>query len=163
MFKLLLSPAWAMAECKSFTASAQDDQAHNSHILIQQQRLANGKLELTVSEVHQAKVIRTAQLSFAGSTHTGCHFVAVSVLKGGDWGWHIAWVTKQTAGVFYARLDSEAWVTSLPKRLSHQAVSQVQFVQDKRGLSLHSMDAYGRTLHTLYSDDEGRNWQDAAQ
>ena len=47
-----------------------------------------------------------------------CAYQALAIAEGANekerWGWHLAWADAQK--IYYARMDGEAWVSSLPKK-----------------------------------------------
>ena len=104
-----------------------------------------------------APIIR---LSFSGSKEPVCHFSSVAVHKGGNWGWHVAWGSKVKTSLMVVRVDGEAWVSSLPKKLASQTAYDIAF-SEKDGLL--TLDYYLLSdavslKHTMTSSDEGRNW-----
>ena len=159
LFLLLLATnglAWADAHCVSAHASA----VGNNPIMVEQKVFDGGLQELAI--IHQAGDTKekTTRLSFAGSKEAGCHFPAIALLKGGDWGWHVVWTSNANQGVFYARVDGEAWVSSLPKKLSRDEAERVIFKEDQGKLIITVQ--YPANLNMpqqqFASEDEGRNW-----
>jgi hypothetical protein len=104
------------------------------------------------------------RLSFGGSQEAGCHFKAVQWLKGGDWGWHVLWTSTGNPGVYYARVDGEAWVSSLPKRLSKISAEQLELSAQKDQLIIKVNYPTGQDSveEKWISDDEGRSWEKQA-
>ena len=158
LFLILLamtSLAWADAQCASVSASAGDAQ-----IQVAQSVFDGGLQELAM--IHQAAASnqKITRLSFAGSKETGCHFPAIAVLKGGDWGWHVVWTSSANRGVFYARVDGEAWVSSLPKKLSREVAELVAFKELKDKLIVTAKYPINLNLpeQQFFSEDEGRSW-----
>lgn len=91
-----------------------------------------------------------------------CFFQPLAFAQGGQaeqyWGWHMLW--SQPVGLYYARMDGEAWVSSNPKVLT-------QFVATNPQFSLHSQSLIvtwqqvdnGVTANMqAISSDEGRSW-----
>ena len=158
LFLILLvttSLAWADAQCASFSASAGDAQ-----IQVAQKVVDGGLQELAMIHSVAGGKEKIIRLSFAGSKETGCHFPAVAVLKGGDWGWHVVWTSSANRGVFYARVDGEAWVSSLPKRLSREVAELVAFKELKDKLIVTAKYPVNLNLpeQQFFSEDEGRSW-----
>ena len=92
-----------------------------------------------------------------------CAFQALAIAEGANekerWGWHLAWADAQK--IYYARMDGEAWVSSLPKKFAAQNVSELRFTQSedsqaKNLLTLSWQAADG--AYQIQSDDEGRAW-----
>ncbi len=89
----------------------------------------------------------------------------LAIARGGNWGWHLLWQPEGTSVLRYARMDGEAWVTSPAKKLATQAHpvnqpliltlgQQVWVVWIEIGEAINN-------IYAVYSDDEGRNWQEA--
>ena len=100
------------------------------------------------------------RLSFAGSKEPKCHFPAIAVQKGGDWGWHVAWGSSAKQSLMVVRVDEEAWVSSLPKKLVSQTADAIEF-SEKHGLlrlTYHLSSDDPSIKHAMVSDDEGHNW-----
>ncbi|HEY8353383.1 MAG TPA: hypothetical protein VIK69_00020 [Methylophilaceae bacterium] len=93
-------------------------------------------------------------------SHSGrdaqCAYQPLALERGGDWGWHLLWL-EPGRGVYYARMDGDAWVSSPKKRLADDGVRQVRFRADGSHLYVIWLDADGRR-QTRQSLDEGRSW-----
>lgn len=158
LFLLLTISGLANAEplCGPVFAKPTD----NTEVTLRQQVFDGGLQELAIIyQLANAKQ-KITRLSFAGSKEAGCHFPSFNLIKGGDWGWHVVWTSSANHGVFYARVDGEAWVSSLPKKLS-QAVAEQVTVKEMQG-KLIITAKYPANLNlpdgNFISDDEGRNW-----
>ncbi len=158
--------AAAHADCPPYQFFSPDQQAEH-HIQIRQQRFAHAVNDLLVESIGLEEP-KSSRLSFTQpsndsqtDTQSQCDFPVVVALKGADWGWHIAWLSRLHSGVFYARLDSQAWVTSPAKRLFDGPVSQLRFEQQAQQIILHLQltDGQPAPTMTLQSDDEGKDWQ----
>ena len=98
------------------------------------------------------------------NNHQGCAYQALVIAEGINqkerWGWHLAWADAQK--IYYARMDGEAWVSSVPKKFVAQNVSELRFTQSEdshaKNLLTLSWQADG-TSFSMQSDDEGRSWQ----
>lgn len=90
------------------------------------------------------------------SATSACDIWPIALEQGGDWGWHLVWV-EEGAGVFYARMDGEAWVSSPKKRIATVPASQIEFKVTDQILELHWLDADGKHI-SRKSSDEGRYW-----
>jgi len=127
-------------------------------VAIWQQQFEDGVFDLVMAPVINDGSPPVIRLSFAGSKEAKCHFPAVSVLKGGDWGWHVAWASTAKQAVYYVRVDGEAWVSSLPKKITPQLAEQV-LLSEKSGQLILSYQLLNQSkLEVLISDDEGRNF-----
>ncbi len=102
------------------------------------------------------------RVTFGGSTSPTCHYQAMALASGGEWGWHLAWVSEDGLTLNYARMDGVAWVSSPTKKLSKHVkiTTQPQFVTLGQKVWIvwgESTDSQ-RLVYTVYSDDEGRSW-----
>lgn len=120
----------------------------------------DGVFDLAMAPQNKAGLSPIIRLSFGGSKEATCHFPAIAVLKGGNWGWHVAWVSDVKHSLMVARVDSDAWVSSLPRKLVDQMPDQVALLE-KEGilrLNYHLPSDESGITHLMISKDEGRNW-----
>ena len=124
----------------------------------------DGVQDLAVAEA-QSGDADVKRVTFGGSHSTGCLYRYLAIARGGNWGWHLLWLPDGSTVVHYARLDGEAWVTSPSKKLAKQArpVSQPAILTLGQQIWVVWVEAElnANNVYTVYSDDEGRNWQDA--
>ncbi len=120
----------------------------------------DGVFDLAMAPETKAELLPIVRLSFDGSRDPGCHFPAIAAIKGGDWGWHVAWGSSAKQSLMVARIDGEAWVSSPPKKLASQTADAVAF-SEKDGLLMlnyHLLSDSATLTHMMVSNDEGRNW-----
>lgn len=90
-----------------------------------------------------------------------CHYLSLAITQGindkEQWGWHLAWSDGKT--VYYARMDGEAWVSSVPKKIKVHGGYDLHFEQQLNSLTLIWKNADG-SYNKMVSDDEGRSWSD---
>lgn len=102
------------------------------------------------------------RVTFAGSALAECHYKFIALAQGGQWGWHLSWVSADSMVLSYARMDGVAWVSSPAKKLSKQIKISIppQFVSLEHQLWIiwGEANASQNTLYSVYSDDEGRSW-----
>jgi hypothetical protein len=127
-------------------------------VAIWQHQFEDGVFDLVMAPVINDGSRPVVRLSFGGSKEAKCHFPEVSVLKGGDWGWHVAWVSTAKQALYYARVDGDAWVSSLPKKFASQLAEQVLLSEKSGQLSLSYQFLNEPRLQVLISEDEGRNF-----
>ena len=161
LFLLLSISGLANAEplCGAVFAKPTD----NTQVTLTQQVFDGGLQELAIIyQLANAKQ-KISRLSFAGSKEAGCHFPSFNLIKGGDWGWHVVWTSSANRGVFYARVDGEAWVSSLPKRLSPEVAEQVTIAEreGKLIITVSYAENLKAGMQVFFSEDEGRNWDKA--
>ena len=128
-------------------------------VIIWQQNF-DGVFDLAMAPQTKTGLSPVIRLSFGGSKEAICHFPAIAVLKGGNWGWHVVWVSEVKRSLMVARIDGDAWVSSLPKKLADQMPDQVA-LQEKEGilrLNYHLPSEESGITHLMISNDEGRNW-----
>jgi hypothetical protein len=115
------------------------------------------------TELHRA--------SFGHWKVDGCPHHGAALASGGDgeqwWGYHMAYYDGQDKkpGLYYARMDGEAWASSVPKRIGnpqHQAGHPALLsVAGKVWLVWREMHGSQQQLFGMFSDDDGKNWTDA--
>lgn len=158
LFLLLSISGLANAEplCGAVLAS----QADNRQVILTQQVFDGGLQELAIIYQDPTANQKMTRLSFAGSKEASCHFPSFNLIKGDDWGWHVVWTSSANRGVFYARVDGEAWVSSLPKKISGQVAEQVTIKEMQEKLIITAKYPANLNLsdENFISDDEGRNW-----
>ena len=129
-------------------------------VILTQREVDGGFQELIF--VHQGPNAneKIARISFSGSKEISCYFPSITLLKAKDWGWHVAWVSTANQGVFYARVDGAAWVSSLPKKLSRESAQLVSLTESKGKLtiSINYSPEQKKQEEKFVSEDEGRNW-----
>ncbi len=90
-----------------------------------------------------------------------CHYQSLAITPGindrEQWGWHLAWADNHT--IYYARMDGEAWVSSVPKKIQVRGAQDLHFEQQLNLLTL-SWKALDGSAYKIVSDDEGRSWSD---
>ena len=99
-----------------------------------------------------------------GQEASGCYFKPLAFSQGGAgksfWGWHMLWA-EAGSGLFYARMDGEAWVSSNPKRLSKLAPINPQFKLENQAITVTWQQTENGTTANMQaiSSDEGRSWK----
>lgn len=102
-----------------------------------------------------------------GQAVPACYFKPLAFAQGGEaekfWGWHLLWAEPpilQTGGLFYARMDGEAWVSSNPKSFTKLAPINPQFKLEKDTVTVTWQQVEnGVTVNMqAISSDEGRSW-----
>ena len=102
-----------------------------------------------------------------GKNEKSCYFKPLAFAQGGDgtnyWGWHMLWIEPhnlQTGGLFYARMDGEAWVSSNPKHLTKLVPINPQFKLDKGMITVTWQQTESGVTSNMQatSNDEGRSW-----
>ncbi len=102
-----------------------------------------------------------------GQAQLACYFKPLAFVQGGEaekfWGWHLLWAEPpilQKGGLFYARMDGEAWVSSNPKSFTKLAPINPQFKLEKDTVTVTWQQIENGLAVTMQaiSSDEGRSW-----
>ena len=111
------------------------------------------------------------QVTFGrGKAGYACYFKPLAILQGGEgenfWGWHLLWIEggAQTGGLFYARIDGTAWVSSVPKILTELSPINPQFKLDGQNITVtwqQNETDFTANMQAV-SQDEGRSWEISA-
>jgi len=143
-----------MAEAGDCPIAAYQE-SNGETVYLWQQTFEDGVNDLVMSKTTPERG-DAKRVTFGGSRQLGCHYLALAIARGGDWGWHIAWSNEH--GVFYARMDGEAWVSSPPKLISSSPAKQLSFekAEAKLKLSWEPLDPVAPAY--AVSNDEGRSW-----
>lgn len=159
-FFLFISICLNLLTGAAFACDVEQVQLGKKRVWLGQQAVNDGFQELVIKLNVGHGEDKTTRLSFAGSKQAGCHFPSFALIKGGDWGWHVVWTSSANHGVFYARVDGEAWVSSLPKKLSQAVAEQVTLKEMQGKLIITAKYRANLNLpdENFISDDEGRNW-----
>lgn len=93
-----------------------------------------------------------------------CPHHGPAIVRGGDWGWHLAWYdgNEKKPGLYVARLDGEAWVTSPARRFGNadaQAGHPALFAMGEQVfLTWKEMTDTSAVIMAMVSEDGGRSW-----
>ncbi len=100
--------------------------------------------------------------SFGGWRIDACPHHGPALARGGDWGWHMAWFDGGKPGLYYARMDGAAWVSSPAKRFGnperqagHPALLSVG---ERVYLAWKEIGEQDSAIWLAMSEDGGRNW-----
>jgi len=109
------------------------------------------------------KSTKIHRASFGQWKINACPHHGPALAKGGDWGYHMAWFDGgDKAGLFYARMDGDAWVSSPAKRFG-DANSQAGHPAlisngEQVWLAWKEMTDTASQVKLIKSDDGGRSW-----
>ena len=98
-----------------------------------------------------------------GQTKPACYFKPLAFVQGGEaekfWGWHLLWA-ESSSGLYYARMDGEAWVSSNPKRFTKLAPINPKFKLEKDIVTITWQQVENGLTVSMQaiSSDEGRSW-----
>ena len=144
------------AVVKSPCQIAQALDNHQQSVYFAQQLVDEGEQELVVLVKDVQQNVVTKRITYAHQKIEACHFPALAIARGGDWGWFLAWA--DTENVYYTRMDGEAYVFVPPKRLPIAQVENIEFLTNQSLLTMRVQKQDGSS-QLFVSDDEGRNWQ----
>lgn len=127
-----------------------------SHAYLWQHRFSDGTADLVMSLNMPEGNGEVRRVSYGGSKAAGCQYLALAIARGGNWGWHIVWSTER--GVFYSRMDGEAWVSSPPKKIAANKAVRVSLKQTENQLRIEWIEQDSAAIGFAESSDEGRSW-----
>ncbi len=97
-----------------------------------------------------------------GDSSKNCYFQPIAFVQGGQddnrWGWHMLWA--EPVGLYYARMDGEAWVSSNPKCLTKLVAINPQFKLNGQTIIVTWQQVENAVTSNMQalSSDEGRSW-----
>lgn len=126
-----------------------------------------GVRDHAIAKFSDSPVTDVKRASFGGWKIDACPHHGPAIARGGDWGWHMTWFDGgDKAGLFYARMDGEAWVSSPAKRFGNveqQAGHPALMSQGEQvWLVWKELTDTSSIVRMATSDDGGRSWNDAA-
>lgn len=104
------------------------------------------------------------RVSFGNWKIDACPHHGPAIARGGDWGWHLAWYdgNEKKPGLYVARLDGGAWVTSPARRLGKadaQAGHPALYAMGEQVfLAWKEMTESSAVIMVMVSEDGGRSW-----
>lgn len=148
--------------CDKISAVKKSSQAIERFALTQFGFDSKPELAIIVHNVNLPAQIK--QVTFGrGQAQPACYFKPLAFVQGGEgaayWGWHLLWV-ESSGGLFYARMDGEAWVSSNPKRLTKLVAINPQFKLENQTISITWQQVEDGVIANMQavSSDEGRSW-----
>jgi len=152
--------AWASAHtsmaCPSVQATYLQSPPPTSRLSLVVLQNALVILELIPPNHTKSHRVTFQTLSARSELSEACEITPIALVQGGDWGWHVLWQT--TKGIFYARVDGEAWVSSVPKRLAEHGLD-VRMTLDQATLTVEWKTVrHPEQTQRAVSLDEGRSW-----
>jgi hypothetical protein len=114
-----------------------------------------GKYDLAISSGSADIDKALYRISYSGH-EDACMYRPLFLARGGDWGWHLLWM-ETGKGVYYARMDGQAWVSSPKRRLAEASVQDVQLSIEGAKLTVHWRAESGEPQSRI-SEDKGRSW-----
>lgn len=133
---------------------------------------AGNERDHMLAEIPKANVQpNPRRASFGHWQIDGCPHHGAALASGGEgadwWGYHLAYFdgNDNKPGLYYSRMDGVAWVSSVPKRFGthkNQAGHPALLSQgEKVWLVWREIEKNENLILGMFSDDGGRNWQDA--
>ncbi len=123
----------------------------------------DGTADLVMAIDEPSRSFQFKRITFGGDRSTGCHFPILSLIPGGRWGWHVAWVSSEHGNAFYIRVDGDAWVSSPPRKITSIQTDFVELTDkvDRIFLKYRSSSSPDETK-IKQSLDEGKTWEDVS-
>jgi hypothetical protein len=129
-------------------------QAHLSLMVVQRNLVIQEQISPNQFKSHQVTFHKPDSLNEQLSE--ACEITPIALIQGANWGWHVLWQSSQ--GIYYARVDGEAWV-SVPKRLAEQQGVDVSMAVDKETVTVQwKTTTSSQQVQRAVSVDEGRSW-----
>lgn len=140
-----------------------DTDAAGNAVAMWRQLFDGGVRDHAIASFSDAPVSGVRRASFGGWKIDACPHHGPALARGGDWGWHMAWFDGgEKAGLFYARMDGEAWVSSPARRFGdaeQQAGHPALLSLDEQvWLVWKEMTDTSSLIRMATSDDGGRHW-----
>ncbi|BCM25817.1 hypothetical protein [Methyloradius palustris] len=139
-------------------------QAANGQTLIfKEYEFEHGVHDLVMTNIEKPEIKRvtySGKPNLTKPSEQSCFYKAVAIAQGGDWGWHLAWMLNDKPGVYYSRMDGEAWVSTPAKRISEANADVLQLTVKNEQVTLNGYASQNSQAETfsITSEDEGRNW-----
>jgi hypothetical protein len=168
MLCLIGSPAVFATEVNSSVPNSLCEvvQSEDKQALLWQQAFEDQRFDLAMA-LTSDQSLDIKRVTFGGASEPACRYKIYALARGGDWGWHIAWVDYGASVLNYARMDGEAWVSSPVKKLSNSLLLKGKLYilswQQQAWIMWQGTDVQAGNLYAVYSADEGRNWQAARE
>ncbi|CAG0973265.1 hypothetical protein MTYP_01350 [Methylophilaceae bacterium] len=127
-----------------------------------------GVRDHAIAKFSDAPVTGAKRASFGGWKIDACPHHGPAIARGEDWGWHMAWFDGgEKTGLFYARMDGEAWVSSPARRFGDADQQAGHPALMSRGeqvwLVWKELTDASAIIKMAVSDDGGKSWSDAAR
>jgi hypothetical protein len=126
----------------------------------------DGIRDHAIAKLSDAPITDVKRASFGNWKIDACPHHGPALARGGDWGWHMAWFDGgEKAGLFYSRMDGEAWVSAPAKRFGNveQQAGHPALMSKGEQVWLVWKELTDKTsiIRMATSDDGGRSWNDA--
>lgn len=135
----------------------------NGMVALWRQLYAGGVRDHAIARLEPLGETRATRASFGNWQIDACPHHGPALARGGDWGWHLAWYDGgEKAGLYYARMDGAAWVSSPARRFGdaeaqagHPALAALG---ERVWLVWKELDEHGALIRLARSADGGRSW-----
>ena len=156
-------------ECCRIALVAPDDGSGDA-VALWRHVFEGGVRDHAIARFNTAPVAPEAikRASFGRWQIDACPHHGPALAQGGNWGWHMAWFDGGTQnreklpGLFYARMDGDAWVSSPARRIGDGRKQAGHPALLSRGeqvwLAWREMEADGSRIYLMRSQDGGRSW-----
>jgi hypothetical protein len=154
----------SMVNLKSVCPLVQSNLPNRPSVFFFQYQFEDGTQDLAMAIPSEGGAFDIKRVGFGGAKESKCHYQSMALTRGGDWGWHLAWVVEGSAVLSYARMDGEAWVSSPTKKLSknvHLAGQPAILTWEQQvWIVWQGAGEKDGSLFAVFSADEGRTWQE---
>lgn len=140
----------------------------NTVVALWRQLYPGGIRDHAIARLEPQAETRPQRASFGNWQIDACPHHGPALARGGDWGWHLAWYDGgDQAGLFYARMDGAAWVSSPPRRFGdadaqagHPALLALG---EQVWLAWKELSEHGAVIRLARSADGGRSWSEPTE
>lgn len=144
------------------------NESGNTVVAMWRQLFPGGIRDHAIARIDPTQPAAVHRASFGNWKIDACPHHGPALARGGDWGWHMAWFDGgDKPGLYYARMDGEAWVSSPAKRfgnVEHQAGHPALLsLGEQVFLAWREIDEQGASIWLARSDDDGRSWGEPRQ
>ncbi len=157
----------ADSSCECCRIAIATDSAGNA-VALWRHVFEGGVRDHAVAKFSDQPLTEAKRASFGNWKVDACPHHGPALARGGDWGWHMAWFDGgEKAGLYYARMDGEAWVSSPARRfgLPEQQAGHPALASHGENVWLvwRALTDKAAVVMLARSDDGGRRWHDAVQ
>lgn len=142
--------------CESASAKIGHPDTYTT-VTLMQHTFDNGQTDLALLVLEPNKTLEVKRITYSGITSDSCRYFPVQIVKGGEWGWHMLW--RESGGVFYSRMDGEAWVSTPPKQLVEVEVNEAKMLVNGEEITVYWKQA--EVEWQKQSLTEGQTWRES--
>jgi len=153
------------SSCECCRIALTNDSKGNT-IAMWRQLYDGGIRDHAIAKIDMNDNIVVNRATFGAWKIDACPHHGPAISRGGDWGYHMAWFDGgDKAGLFYGRIDGDAWVSSPAKRFGNANFQaghpSLLSINEKVYLAWKEINESGNYIVLAISQDGGKNWLEA--